>query len=205
MNRRFLFALLLIGATISIAFVLWFLFFRKPTTNQPIVQQPNQQNVEPSRPFDPSQNVPTFEPPTGQAPDPESAEEKERQEQERVKRSAMAIAARLGTFSSDDQFEAIRESYTIASSDFKEKLIQLREQMLKEHTAGSGWYQSVTPVTSQIERGSLPSIGRDVLTVTVTGQRIINNNKDYVSVLLTLQRNGANFIVTNAQFTKITQ
>lgn len=97
MNKRILAIILVVVGILAIIGTLWFFVFKKPSA--PVVpQQPGQNTVTPSVPFDPSTSVPTFQPPTTSTPpDANSAEEKERQAQEKLRRIAMNYAARLGT------------------------------------------------------------------------------------------------------------
>jgi type IV secretory pathway VirB10-like protein len=151
MNKRLLAILLVIVGILAIVGILWFFFFNKPkTTVTP--QQPGQNTVTPSVPFDPSTSVPTFEPPTGTPPDPNSAEEKERQAQEKLRRIAMNYGARLGTYSADDGFEGVRDSQAIATADFQPRLAYIAcTQLLKDHPVGSHWSQEARSITSAIE------------------------------------------------------
>lgn len=200
MNKRLLAILLVVVGLLAIIGVLWFFFFNKPKTTL-IPQQPGQNTVTPSVPFDPSTSVPTFEPPTGTPPDPNSAEEKERQAQEKLRRIAMNYAGRLGTYSADDGFEAIRDSQAIATTEFQPRLASLRAQLLNDHPVGSHWSQEARSVTSAIVPTSLPVFGKTSATINVQAQRTVGSTQDYLNIAITLTEQNGNWLVSNAVFT----
>ena len=173
--------------------------FRSPATTP--VQQPTQNTVTPSQPFNPSTSVPVFVAPTGTPPNPDSAEEKERQAQEKVRRIASSYASRLGTFSADDGFEAIRDVQAIATPTFQQRLETLREEMLKTHAIGSHWSQEVRAVTNAIEPSSLPMLGKSKAVINVQAQRTIGATQDYLNIQVTLVAQGDNWLVDDAVFT----
>lgn len=200
MNKRLLVVILVIFGLFAIVGVLWFFLFRKPTTPT-TPQQPGQNTVVPSQPFDPSVAVPTFTQPTGTPPDPNSAEEKERQAQEKVRRIAANYASRLGTFSADDGFEAIRDMQAIATPTFQARLQNLRNDMLAQHPVGSHWSQEVRAVTNSIDNASLPVFGKTRVTVNVQGQRTIGATQDYLNIAVTLVGQNDTWLVEDAVFT----
>lgn len=201
MNKRLLLIILIVVGILALIGVIWFFLIKKPTPTTPNTQQPTQNNVTPSRPFDPSTSVPTFEQPTGTPPDPNSAEEKERQAQEKLRRIASAYGARLSTFSADDGFEAIRDAQTIATSEFQPRLENLRAQMTKEHPVGSHWSQEARAITTNIEPSSLPVFGKTTATVNVQMQRTVNSTLDYLNIAITLTEQGGQWLVSDAVFT----
>ena len=199
MNKRLLAIALIILGIIGIFAVIWFFLFRSPATTP--VQQPTQNTVTPSQPFNPSTSVPVFVAPTGTPPNPDSAEEKERQAQEKVRRIASSYASRLGTFSADDGFEAIRDVQAIATPTFQQRLETLREEMLKTHAIGSHWSQEVRAVTNAIEPSSLPMLGKSKAVINVQAQRTIGATQDYLNIQVTLVAQGDNWLVDDAVFT----
>lgn len=200
MNKRLLLIILIVVGVLALIGVIWFFLLRKPVTT-PITQQPTQNNVTSSRPFDPTTSVPTFEQPTGTPPDPNSAEEKERQAQEKLRRIASAYAGRLSTFSADDGFEAIRDTQAIAATEFQPRLENLRTQMMKDHPIGSHWSQEARAITSNIEPSSLPVFGKTKATVNVQAQRTVGATKDYLNIAITLVEQNGNWLVSDAVFT----
>ena len=199
MNKRLLAIALIILGIIGIIAVIWFFLFRSPATTP--VQQPTQNTVTPSQPFNPSTSVPVFVAPTGTPPNPDSAEEKERQAQEKVRRIASSYASRLGTFSADDGFEAISDVQAIATPTFQQRLETLREEMLKTHAIGSHWSQEVRAVTNAIEPSSLPMLGKSKAVINVQAQRTIGATQDYLNIQVTLVAQGDNWLVDDAVFT----
>ena len=202
MNKRLLLVILIVVGILALIGVIWFFLIKTPGT-APIVQQPSQNNVTPSTPFDPSTSVPTFESPTGTPPDPNSAEEKERQAQEKLRRIASNYAVRLSTFSADDGFEAIRDAQAIATPQFQTRLDNLRAQMLKDHPVGSHWSQEARAVTTNISPSSLPVFGKTTATINVQAQRTVGTTKDYLNIALTLTEQGGNWLVSDAVFTTL--
>lgn len=202
MNKRILAIILVVVGILAVIGTLWFFVFKKPSA--PVVpQQPGQNTVTPSVPFDPSTSVPTFQPPTGTPPDANSAEEKERQAQEKLRRIAMNYAARLGTYSADDRFEAIRDAQAIATADFQPRLAALRAQLQNDHAVGSNWSQMARPATSAIEPASLPVFGKTSATINVQAQRTVGSTQDYLNIAITLTEQNGNWLVSNAVFTTL--
>lgn len=204
MNKQLLMALLIIASVISLALVIWFFVLRddKPTTISPTISQPQPASIEPSRPngqAQGTQNSQTSQPQVN----PNDPTEIERQLQDKVRKTALTLATRLGTFSADDGFEAIRSSQTIATDEFSQRLITLRTNLQQQHPQGSHWFQELSAITATIDGASLPLTGKFNVKVRVQAQRRLPEGRDYMNVDLVLHLINNQWLVQDAQFTTL--
>lgn len=205
MQKRLLLVLLIIAALLGLFAVYWFVL-RPVLPSLPV--QPPALNQQPEVPFNAQKAaVPQPQPqqPQGPAPSTTDPAEQERQAQEALKRSSMDIAARVGSYSNADNFDALRVMQASVGTAYAVKLENLRTQLIKDHPEyGPAWGQTLRALSATIDQGSIPVLNRTTATVSVQGQlTVISDGKSttsYVTVTLTLQRNGSNWMATDASF-----
>lgn len=205
MQKRLLLVVLIIAALFGLFAVYWFVLRPVlPGGNQLPAQPPALNQKPPEVPFNPT--APSVQKTaTTTIIDASSPEERERQAQNALQRSALDIAARVGSYSNANNFDDLRVMQANVGTEYAAKLVSLRDQLIKDHPSfGTSWGQTIRALSATIDSGSLPVIGKDTVTVSVQGQRMVEDNgksfTDYALVTLKLQRKGDGWMAIDAQF-----
>lgn len=187
MNKRILFGLLIAAALLALGAVFWFVL--KPVLPGFPSQQPPA--LPASVPFDPSKSAPTPPAPTtGVKPDANSPAERERQAQEALKRQGMDYAARQGSYSNADDYQAIRDAEAGVTAELIAKLEARRTQLRKDHPAfGASYSQTIRSLSTDLDASSIPVLNGTNAKVVVQAQQITEEEgkpRAVTTVLLTL-------------------
>ncbi len=165
MNKRTTLLLLLAVAVLLIAGVLYWMFGGKtgPVQQPPAPQPTGGVPAETSVPFTTSTNRGMTD------------AEKERQAQEAIKRQAMILGSRLGTYGNADAFVAIKTVYVDATSDVQAYLESIRVRLDREHPIKSGaWGQTTKALSARIDSG-FPVLTSRAVDVIVQTQKVVES------------------------------
>ncbi len=186
MNKRILFGLLLAVAILALGAVFWFVL--KPVLPGFPSQQPPALPV--SVPFNPANSAPKPPAPTGVQVDANSPEERERQAEEALKRQAIDYAARQGSYSNADDYQAIRDAEAGVTAELIVKLEARRTQLRKDHPAfGPAYSQTIRSLSADLDASSIPVLSRSSAKVAVQAQQITDEEgkpRVVATVMLTL-------------------
>lgn len=205
MQKRLLLVLLIILALLGLFAVYWFVL--KPVLPGAAPAQPPA--LQPEVPFNPQQAaVPQQPQAPAQAPSATDPAEQERQAQDALKRASLDIAARVGSYSNADNFDALRVMEANVGTEYAAKLETLRQQLVKAHPVyGPAWGQTLRTLSATIDQSSIPVLNRGQVVTTVQGQlTVMNDGKSttsYVSVTLTLKPITNGWMATDATFTSL--
>lgn len=208
-KRALAISLLIFTALAIIGLLIWlFLTYRAA---QPPAQQP--------APLPSGQTPSTTSVPTSTLTNPPPAPvvigspaENERQAEDALQRLAMDFTARMATYSSVDEFVAMKVVYTEASAEVQAYLEAQRKQLIADHPAiGPSWGQTTRSLSSKIT-SRLPIIGKDTAEVTVQVQQIIEsptqpqaNKTVYQEAVLSFKRQGTGWLVTHIAWQPISE
>lgn len=172
MNKRTYLILLVIGAIVAVGLVIF--YFLWPRDTQTPVTQPPPVDRAPAQPFDPSR-PPTLEPSTEPAPDINDPAERERQAQEALKRQALDFASRQGSYSSVDEFAAIRQVYTQSTQELADFLEGERQTLIARYPAfGPSYGRTTRSLSAKILTG-IPVLESGTAEVEVQAQVVTNS------------------------------
>ncbi len=198
MPKRTLLILLIVGAIAAVLAVI--IFILKPFGDLP-GQQPPPLPERVERTFEPSDAVPK-PPAPSPAPDVNDPAERERQAQEAMKRQGMDFAGRVGSYSSVDNFAALRDVYALVTDEYRAKLEVMRADLIKQYPSfGTSWGRTYRPLTTKILSGT-PVLSSSRVVVEVQGQLIIerageNPVVSNVKSTITFVKQGTNWIVSD--------
>ena len=187
-QKRLLFILLIVSAAVALGLVFWYILRPVLPSLPGTTQQPAP--LPAGVPFDPSKSAP--QPPTNEVKvDPNSAAEKQRQSDEALKRQAMDFAARQGTYSNADDYQALRDAQANVTDALKAKLEARRVQLKKDHpTFGTPYSQTIRTLSSEISGTGVVKVQAQQITEEQGKARVVAT----VIVTVTMQKSGDNWI-----------
>jgi hypothetical protein len=195
-KRTIAILLVVVGAALILAVLGW-LFLGKKSIKQPPAPQPSP-TIRTSPPV--AQPMPTSGAPV--------VSQSEQQLQDQLKRQASDFAARMGSYSSLDEFAGIKNVYVNATPAVQTFLESERQTLTRLHPIiGPSFGQTARALTSRIT-SPLPIEKQTRVQLTVQVQHTIEDGSkidvEYAEVQITLERQDAAWIVSRVSSESIT-
>jgi len=205
MNKRIYLILLIVGSALAIALVIFY-FLWPFGSGGPKAPQPQPLPSEiPSQPFDPSR-PPTLDTSDVPTPDINDPAERERQAQEALKRQGLDFSARQGSYSSADEFIAIRQIYPQSTSNLVAFLEDKRQSLIDKHPFyGASYGRTTRSLSAKILSGT-PIVESKSAVVEVQTQVVTNDSNgsesiSYERVTISYTKSGSTWLAERVETT----